>query len=455
MSPENTIDNLFAKSLESFEAAPPPHLWRGVEESLEHQNLDNFFKEKLRNVEDIPGAHVWHSVRQNLPLSPFIRQHLHLLSGMAGALLLGMLTFHVSDMVEQSNYTPVSQQLAQEGPTKIFKLNKEAYNGSELDASIHLKWNKELETIFAAHNQSVQDKIEQVRAKYEGTAESMFNEFIASAGILPDGSMLTWDKSAKVGEKVFASISAEDLQAINALIDKNYFGKQNVLFFMPIVGPEEKKGTIFETVSPTVQPGVVLKKEENGVSVVGFGQYHSNSINNSVVSSQYPASQGSPATGGGGGVNILYPLTNKIALGSGFEIMNVSQDFKLSANNTAMLSATYLQIPLTVNYKFLDFNKGGSFVFNAGAFAGFRTAQKNTSTSNDQTLVNAMPEKELGITFGLEYQKYFNKNIGLQIGLRSTYGSDINSFDKFFSKDGSNRFTNGLRAGVIYRFDNK
>jgi Outer membrane protein beta-barrel domain len=458
MRPENHIDSLFARSFDNFETPPSTHLWSGIESSLSEQHLDNFFRDKLVTNEVQPESYVWHGVRKNLPLSPFIKQHLQLLSGMAGALLLGMLAFHITDIVEQSKYSASLAAKESVIAPNVFKLNKEAYNGAALDKNINLKWNAELDELYAEHNAIVQSSIDEIRTKYEGVAESQFNQFIASAGILPDGSILTWDKSAKVGEKVFASLRASDLALINAALDKQFFGKEEVMFFMPIEIENADENSIYKKpIKPDVQPVVIAKRTEQRISVVGFGQVHHSQVLNIRTQDETIAVK-LPTYTSGGGVNVNIPLSNKVGIQTGFEIMNLEQKYQFLPNpgstEEKFVSASYLRIPLSVSLEVLNLKDKGSFVFNAGTFVGFKVNQK---TSRPQDAVSTTPaaSNELGITLGLDYQKFFKGNIGVMLSARTSLSSDLSKLDQLFGQYGTTHWINGFRAGVMYRFDGK
>ncbi|NJN78576.1 MAG: porin family protein [Saprospiraceae bacterium] len=150
------------------------------------------------------------------------------------------------------------------------------------------------------------------------------------------------------------------------------------------------------------------------------------------------------------GLGFGYQISPKLSIESGLNYVNQNQSYTNSENGE-FIKLNYYAVPLTMKYRTNEISsrKPSAISYVFGVQAAVLEAQPDIyyvmppqfGEANDSAI-----QTELGITAGIDYDLYLNKNLSWTIGGRINYGTDVaNPFEN------NNAFI-GVRSALNFRF---
>jgi hypothetical protein len=499
---QHDIDKLFQDAFGNYEATPPFNMWNKIESSLPLTETDMLFKKALENYERQPSPEVWQRIQPELPLSLTVRNVFVQLSKIAAVLLVGISVYVFTQQFDWSNNQEIAQQeiltddannqqIAQQEiieisvdellennqiamideseatiPT-ISKKPKQVYNESPYNNPNNTA--KGGEAIYAEYPTEATLDVNEIARRVKNGDKSRIssadlfrlNYWEAEAEDHSKSKIDTLTKAQKEELKQLNNRKMEDVYAANGMID--FDGKIRRL--------QVTKAVVQNNTSPLylslqgkpdasiTHSGIRINRRNLAPQVFNFKGFYVSAnaaLGNSFMfnNKMKEGAMGETANynlttlGSNFGLGLGYQMSSKLSIETGLNYVNQNQTYSNSENGDA-INLNYYAVPVTMKYRTSETSSRKpsaiSYVF------GIQTAFLEKMAMLNEPSPFAEPQSvaiqtELGVTLGVDYDLYLNKNLSWTIGGRVNYGTDVaNPFEN------NNAFI-GVRSALNFRF---
>ena len=161
------------------------------------------------------------------------------------------------------------------------------------------------------------------------------------------------------------------------------------------------------------------------------------------------------------GVALGYDFSKHWGVATDFGLSTINQTYleRPSENklNTRSVSLNYWQLPIYIKYKANIGNRLQHRPITVGGLLGpqfsFLKNQKTTENGVDTEINQRINEKEFGLAGIINADFYINKNLFLTLGLKGSFGTNLNGFPKLQGSD--NKDPISYQFGLFTRFNFK
>jgi hypothetical protein len=500
---QNDIDKLFQDTFGNYEATPPVNLWNKIEGNLPLTETDTLFKKALENYERQPSPEVWQHIQPKLPLSLTIRNLFVQLSKIAAVLLLGITVYVFTQQFDWSNKESITQQEVVTEDTGNQSTTQQEIVEISVDELLENDQitmidesektiptiSKKTERVYDKspynNTESTEKRDAVVYIEYPTEATINVNEIafrvkngdksrIPSAKLFKLNYWETEEENSRSKVDTLTKAKKEPLKELNnRRMEDVYAANEPIDFDEKIRRPKVTNAVVQNNTSllylslqgeadASITHSVIRINRRNLPPEVfnfkGFYISANAALGNSFMFNDKmkdgvmgeTANYNFTTLGSNFGLGMGYQMTSKLSIETGLNYVNQNQTYTNSENGDA-INLNYYAVPITMKYHTNEISsrKLSSFSYVLGIQTAF--LKKMTIFKEPSPLPFTEPQSvaiqtELGITAGVDYDLYLNKNLSWTIGGRINYGTDMaNPFEN------NNAFI-GVRSAFNFRF---
>jgi hypothetical protein len=501
---QHDIDKLFQDAFgNNYEAAPPSNMWDKIESSLPLTETDQLFKNALENYERQPSPEVWGRIQPELPLSLTVRNVFVQLSKIAAILLVGITVYMFAQQFEWSDKENFAQQkVTIENPNNH---NDQSLTEQEIvetsvddllennqiavidpsEATIPISKKTQQSVINSPYNnaENTAKGGNAIYANYPTEATINVNEIArrlknGDKSRIPSKELFDlkyWETEEKESKSKVDTLTKEQEKELNPLNNKKmedvYAANEPIDLDGKIRRPKTTDAIAQNNISllylslqgkpdaSITHAGIRFNRSNLAPQVFNFKGFYvsanaalgnsfmfNNSMKEGVMGEN--ANYKLTTLGTNFGLGLGYQMSPKLSIETGLNYVNQNQTYTNSKNGDK-INLNYYAVPVTMKYRTNEISSRKpaaiSYVF------GVQTAFLETANIISEPSPFVEPQAvatqtELGITAGVDYDLYLNKNLSWTIGGRVNWGTDVaNPFKN------NNGFI-GVRSALNFRF---
>lgn len=101
-NPEETFDKNLKDRFSDFHSTPEHDLFSNIQKKINPQEFDEEVARRFEHFSAMPSNQVWENIQPALPIHLRLKRHLHFLSKVAAALLIGISTLYITQFYSQN-----------------------------------------------------------------------------------------------------------------------------------------------------------------------------------------------------------------------------------------------------------------------------------------------------------------------------------------------------------------
>jgi hypothetical protein len=496
---QHDIDKLFQDAFGNYETTPPFNMWDKIESSLPLTETDRLFKNALENYERQPSPEVWERIKPELPLSLTVRNVFVKLSKIAAVLLVGITVYVFTQQSEWLGKENIAQQeIVTEDANNQQVVQQEIIEISiddllENDQIVMIDESEATtptikETSRVSNNSPYNNPENTAKGggatyiNYPTEATINVNEIArrvksGDKSRIPSGELFKLnyreeEENSKSKTDTLTKAQKEEFKKLNnRRMEDVYAANEAIDFDGKIRRPQVTKVVAQNNASPLylslqgkpdasiTHAGIRFNRRNLAPEVFNFKGFYLSAnaaLGNSFMfnDAMKNATKGDNAQydlttlGSNFGLGLGYQISPKLSIETGLNYVNQNQSYTNSENGDK-INLNYYAVPVTMKYRTNEISSRKpsaiSYVFGVQAAVLEMANMINEPSPFVEPQAVAI-QMELGITGGIDYDIYLNKNLSWTIGGRINWGTDIaNPFEN------NNGFI-GVRSALNFRF---